>query len=240
MRHLIITPERHIFQVLLLLLGGFNMKSKTKQITIIAMLSAIAYIVMAVGRIPVVLFLKYDPKDVIITIGGFIYGPLSAFAISALVSFVEMVTVSDTGVIGLIMNIISTCSFACIAAYIYKKRRTQKGAVIGLISGVLTMTVVMLLWNYLITPIYLGYPREAVAKMLVPAFLPFNLLKGSLNAVITILLYKPFITALRKNNLIPESTQANPTKKANTGLKLVSVAILITCILFVLVLNGTI
>ena len=95
------------------------MKNKTNQLITLAMLSAIAYIVMAIGRIPIVLFLKYDPKDVVITIGGFIYGPLSAFIISVLVSFVEMLTVSDTGVIGLIMNILSTCSFACTAAYIY-------------------------------------------------------------------------------------------------------------------------
>ncbi|MDD3841014.1 MAG: ECF transporter S component, partial [Clostridia bacterium] len=109
------------------------MDNKTKKLTNLAMLSAIAYIVMVVGRIPIVLFLKYDPKDVIIAIGGFMYGPLSAFVISAVVSFVEMFTVSDTGVIGLIMNIISSCSFACTAAYIYKRKRTLKGAIIGLI-----------------------------------------------------------------------------------------------------------
>ena len=44
------------------------MNSKAKRITTIAMLCAISYAVMAVGRVPVVLFLKYDPKDVIITL----------------------------------------------------------------------------------------------------------------------------------------------------------------------------
>ncbi|MDD3840683.1 MAG: ECF transporter S component, partial [Clostridia bacterium] len=149
-------------------------------------------------------------------------------------------TVSDTGVIGLIMNIISSCSFACTAAYIYKRKRTLKGAIIGLIIGCLFMTSVMLLWNYLITPIYLGYPRKAVAELLLPAFLPFNLLKGGLNAAITMLLYKPVVGTLRKNNLFPDSAQGEPDKKLNMGVMLVSGLVLITCILLVLVLNGTI
>lgn len=216
------------------------MKSRTNQLIIIAMFSAIAYIVMAIGRIPIVLFLKYDPKDVIIAIGGFIYGPLTAFIISLLVSFVEMFTVSDTGIIGFIMNVISTCSFACTAAYIYEKKHTLKGAIIGLITGSLFMTLTMLLWNYLITPIYLGYPREAVVKLLLPAFLPFNLLKGSLNAAITMLLYKPLVTTLRKSNLIPESAHTGQANKLNTGVMLVSALVLVTGILIVLVLNGAI
>ena len=50
-----------------------------------------------------------------------------------------------------------------------------------------TMICVMLLWNYLIALIYMGYPREAVVQLLLPAFLPFNLLKGGLNAAFTFL-----------------------------------------------------
>ena len=215
------------------------MNNKTKKLSTLAMLSAISYLVMIVGRIPVILFLKYDPKDVIITIGGFIFGPLSSFIISILVSFVEMVTISDTGFIGLVMNIISTCAFACTAAYIYKKNKTLKGAIMGLLTGCISMTAIMLLWNYLITPIYLGYPREAVAKMLIPAFLPFNLLKGGLNAAITMLLYKPLVTVLRKSNLIPESNKKEQQSKINIGVLLISILILLTCILLVLVLNGT-
>ena len=155
------------------------MNTKTRKLTLIAMFCAIAYVVMVVARIPVVLFLKYEPKDVIITIGGFLMGPLASAAISVVVSFVEMFTVSDTGIIGFVMNVLSSCSFACTAAVIYKKKHTLKGAVIGLISGCAVMVGVMLLWNYFITPLYMGYPREAVAELLLPAFLPFNLLKAA-------------------------------------------------------------
>lgn len=55
-------------------IGGITMNERTKKLTTLAMLCALSYIAVAVFRIPVVLFLKYDPKDVIIAIGGFIYG----------------------------------------------------------------------------------------------------------------------------------------------------------------------
>ena len=114
------------------------MDEKTKKLVTMAMLCALSYVVMFVGRfplVPAVGFLTYDPKDVIIVIGGFLYGPLESFLISLIVSLVEMVTASDTGPIGLIMNILSTCAFACTAAFIYKKLHTIRGAVIGLIGG---------------------------------------------------------------------------------------------------------
>lgn len=214
------------------------MDSKTKKITTTAMLCAIAYVVVVIGRIPVVLFLKYDPKDIIITLGGLIWGPMTSFIVSVIVSLIEMVTISENGVLGCIMNIISTCSFACTASVIYKKKRTLSGAVIGLVTGSLMMVLVMLLWNYLITPIYMGYPREAVAKLLVPAFLPFNLLKAGLNAGFTFLLYKPVTTALRKAGYISDSQ--NMQSKKPIGLWLFSGAIVITCILLILSFNGII
>ena len=165
------------------------MDRKTRKITTIGMLCALAYAMTAMGRIPMVLFLKYDPKDIIIAIGGFLFGPLTSFTIAVAVSFAEMFTMSENGVLGFIMNVISSCSFACTAAFIYKKKHTLSGAVAGLLCGWGCMVPVMLLWNYLITPIYMGYPREAVVKLLLPAFLPFNLIKGGLNAALSMLLY---------------------------------------------------
>ena len=215
------------------------MKFNTKQIAMIGMLCALAFIVVALIRIPVVSFLKYEPKDVIVTMGGFMFGPLASFAISAVVSLVEMVTISDTGLIGCVMNLLSTCAFACTAAIIYKKKRTLSGAVIGLVSGVVGMTAIMLLWNYLITPLYMGYPRAAVAEMLLPVFLPFNLLKGGLNAGITLLVYKPVVTALRRAHLLDSSDDAAPSQR-NAGKTLIALLVIATCVLAVLALQGII
>lgn len=178
------------------------MKRKTKEISIVGMLCAIAYVAVVVGRIPLVLFLKYDPKDIVIAISGLIFGPFTSFSVAFIVSLIEMFTISENGVLGFMMNIISSCSFACTAAFIYKRKRKPSGAITGLLCGWGCMVCVMLFWNYLITPIYMGYPREAVVKLLLPAFLPFNLIKGGLNTAITMLLYKPVITALRHSNLV--------------------------------------
>ncbi|NBH84075.1 ECF transporter S component [bacterium C-53] len=182
--------------------------SKTKKLVTTGMLCALAYVAVAVGRIPLVLFLKYDPKDVIIAISGLIFGPLTPLSIALIVSLAEMFTISENGVLGFLMNVISSCSFACTAAYIYKKKRKLSGAILGLFCGWGCMVSVMLLWNYLITPIYMGYPREEVIKLLIPAFLPFNLIKGGLNAAFTMILYKPVVTVLRCSHLI----EANPNK----------------------------
>lgn len=211
-------------------------ESRTKKIVMIAMLCAIAYVMVLVFRIPVVLFLKYEPKDVVIALGGLIWGPLTSFVISVIVSFIEMVTVSETGYWGLIMNILASCSFACTAAFIYKKKHSIGGAVCGLAAGVAVTVVVMLLWNYLITPIYMGQPREAIADLLLPAFLPFNLLKAGLNASFTFLLYKPLMTALRKTGIVGtvDSGKTDKRKKMSLGFILLACAVIITCVLVIL------
>ena len=121
--------------------------SRIKKICVLAVLAALSYVLMLVGRIPVVAFLKYDPKDVIITFAGFLYGPFSAFVVSLVVSLIEMFTVSDTGIIGFAMNVLSTCAFSCTAALIYRKKHTLSGAVLGVSLGTVLMVIIMLLWN---------------------------------------------------------------------------------------------
>lgn len=214
------------------------MNCKTKRITAIGMLCAITYVTMVVGRIPIILFLKYDPSDVIVTLGGFIWGPMTSCIVSVIVATLEMITVSDTGILGCIMNIVQTLSFACTASIIYQKKHTLSGALIGLASGWLITVIVMLLWNYLVTPLYMGYPREAVVELLLPAFLPFNLLKGGLNASITFLLYKPIVTALRKSGYI--STLEKEARQQHTGLLILANFIIVTCVLIILSMNGII
>lgn len=213
------------------------MKHNVKKMVLIAMLAAVAYLLVFFIRIPVVLFLSYEPKDVILAIGGFLLGPMAAFATSVVVSLVEMLTISTTGPIGCIMNLLSSCSFACIAAFVYKKRHDLFGAVLGLLAGSAAMAITMLLWNYLITPLYMtGTSRADVAAMLVPVFLPFNLLKAGFNTALTLMLYKPLVTALRRTGLVERKTA--PGGKSKVGLYVFAGILLATCILLLLVLQG--
>lgn len=209
----------------------------TKKMVLLAMLAAIAYLMVALIRIPVILFLNYEPKDVIIVICGFLFGPFASLAVSLVVSLVEMFTISGTGPIGALMNFLSTCSFACTAAFFYRKHRTGKGAVAGLLCGSILMIVVMLLWNYLITPLYMtDTSRQDVAAMLLPVFLPFNALKAGLNCAITLLIYKPLVNGLRKAKLLPRSEKS--ASAAKPAIYLIGAFLLTSCILVFLVLKG--
>lgn len=170
--------------------------SATEKLVVLSMLSAIGFISMMLIKIPVIGFLKYEPKDIFITFAGFIYGPLAALACGIVTALLEL-PFSSTGLIGMVMNIVSTAAFACTASLIYKKRRDIYSAAIGLLSGVAVMSVSMLLWNYLISPLYMGVTRAEIVPLLTSMFLPFNLLKAGINAAITLLLYRPFMRVLR-------------------------------------------
>ena len=216
---------------------GARPAMSTKTITTLAMLSGIAYVVMLVSKLlpSVNGFLDFDFKDVVICIGGFTFGPVAAAVMAIVVAFVEMITISTTGLIGFVMNVLATCGFCCTATFIYKKRHTMVGAVLGLGLGVVVLTVVMLLWNYFLTPIYQGLPREAVADMLVPIFLPFNLAKGGMNMAATLLIYPPVVAALRRAGVVPPSQSAQG-KKFSAGFLLFSLALLATFVMLALVL----
>lgn len=215
-------------------------KMNTKSMVLLAMLAAVAYILSfsKTPLIPAAPFLSYEPMDVAITVGGFLLGPMAALVISLLASAIEDLTIGDTGIIGFFMNFLSSASFACTAAYVYKKKRSVMGAIIGLSLGSVAMILVMLLWNWLITPLYMGVPRSTVVSMLLPVFLPFNALKAGFNSALTLLLYKPMVSALRKTGLIP-STNTKPAS-AKWGIYLLGAGLLLTCILLLMVLRGII
>ena len=210
---------------------------KTKELTTLGILAAMAIIVNLLiyfPIVPAVSFLSYDPKDVIIVIGGFIYGPFAAFLLSAICSVLEILFRGGT-VLDVLMNMISTCAFACTASFIYKKNCTKKGAMIGLGAGVICTTICMIFWNYVVTPIYYGMPREAIVAMMLPGIIPFNLLKSGLNAGITLFLYKNVVTILRRTNLVDQREGQVSTGKS---MLVVGLFIIFTVVAIVLAMQG--
>lgn len=210
--------------------------SKTKKITTIGLLCAMAMVLnllVSFPLVPAVSFLKFDSKDIIIVIGGFIYGPLTSFVISAICSVLELLFRGGT-ILDVLMNVIASCTFACTAAFIYKKVHTKNGAVLGLIAGTICCTLSMVLWNYIITPIYFGMPREAVVGMLLPGIVPFNLLKCGINAGITLFVYKPIVTALRHSGLVKESESVSTGK----SMAVVGGFMVVSVLLIVCTMNG--
>lgn len=179
-----------------------NVQVKTTKMAKMAMLVAISIVLVLIIHFPLfpaAPYLEYDPADIPIFIGTFAFGPTAGVVLTVLVSVIQGTTVSVNGQIwGIIMHILATGSFAVVAGNMYKRRKDRKGAVAALVVGVLVMTAVMCLANLVITPIYSGMPRAAVAAMIPPIILPFNLIKAGVNAIITFTLYKRISPLLHK------------------------------------------
>jgi len=216
-----------------------NAKSNLRKITVIAMLSAVAYLCMFVFKFKVS-FLTFDFKDAIISVIAFLYGPLYAVVSSVVVAFFEFISVSDTGVYGLIMNALSSSVFAFVCGTVYKYRRTMTGAVVGALAAVVSMVAVMLLANLFITPFYMKVDRAVVVALLPTLILPFNLCKGVINAAITMIIYKPITTALKKSKLVEASSSSSKINvKTTVILMLSALAIVIASVLVIIyVLKG--
>ncbi len=212
-------------------------KQNLKKLSVTAMLCALAYICMFVFKFKVG-FLTFDLKDAILTVIAFLYGPIYGVVSSVLVALLEFVSVSDTGVYGLIMNALSSAVFTFTCGVIYKYRRTLLGAVLGSASAVFAMTAVMLVANIFITPFYMGVGRAEVAGMIPTLLLPFNLIKGIVNAAITMIVYKPITSALKRVGLSTGSTQKTDIKKF-IPLALCTLVLLVLAVFVILfMLNG--
>ncbi|GHU51825.1 hypothetical protein FACS1894132_00110 [Clostridia bacterium] len=98
----------------------------TKRLVVYAMLTAIAFLIVltrifSLPIIPVADYLKYDPKDIVLCLGGILFGPLALIITTVAVCFLEMYTVSTTAWFGFFMNFVSTISFAMIPSIICTK-----------------------------------------------------------------------------------------------------------------------
>jgi ECF transporter S component (folate family) len=181
-----------------------NRGNKIKKMTAVAMFCALAYVVMLFIKIPVQ-FLTLDIKDSLIILCSLLFGPVSGVMIAVIVPFLELITISGTGIYGFIMNVLSSVTFSLTVGLIYRYKKSMTGAIIGLLSAVFAVTAVMLLANLFVTPYYLGGTTAQVAAMIPRILLPFNLIKAILNAAIVLLLYKPLSNILKKIGFIQET-----------------------------------
>ena len=167
----------------------------TRRLTTLAMLAAVSVVLAAVVHFPLLPaapFLEYDPADIAIFIGTFAFGPWAGLGLTVVVALIQGLTVSaSSGPIGILMHILATGSFVLAAGSLYQRRKTRSRAILSLCVGVAVWTVMMLGCNLVFTPIFMGQPMETVLDMLIPVILPFNLLKGGINALATYVIYKP-------------------------------------------------
>lgn len=194
----------------------------TKKIAGMAMLAALSIVFALFIRFPLIPtapFLEYDAADIPIFLGTFMYGPFAGLIITVVVSIIQGTTVSaGSGFIGILMHIFATGSYVLVAGLIYQHNRKFKGALLGMLLGSIVMVGTMILWNIIFTPIFLGLSREIVYGMLLPAILPFNLAKATINSAATILLYKrthKLFNLILKDDSTPKRCKAVVDKKEN-------------------------
>lgn len=197
--------------------------SNTKKLIQIAMLSAVALVIYYLD-FPVPLmppFIKLDLSNVVCLFAGFTTGPVGGVLV-CLIKNVIHVAIKGFGTtmgIGDIFDFVTSAALTLTASLIYKKNHTKKGAVIGCVIGTLVFAGISLPLNYFIVyPIYAKAfgGMEAIMsayQAILPSVgnifsalcifnLPFTIVKGILCAAVTIVIYKPLITALRKAHIV--------------------------------------
>ena len=162
-------------------------------------------------------FYEIDLSEVAVFLGTFAMGPVAGIIIEAVKILVNLViTGTATAGVGEFANFLIGCCLVVPAGIIYKRKKNIKNAIIGMLVGIVSMTVAGALLNYfLLIPTYakaFGMPVEAIVEMgtkinpnikslwdlILLANVPFNLLKGVLSGVITFLIYKRLSPILHK------------------------------------------
>lgn len=162
----------------------------TRQLVTMALLCAIGVLLSFIEfpLIPGVTWLKYDASAMPAMVCGFAFGAGGGLAVGIAGAIIHGILMADFS--GAVMNILVVIGFVVPAAIIYRKGRTFPRAIVGLVASVICAVIMAIIGNLVITPAYLGVPMDAVVAMILPILVPFNLLKGIINAVLTLAVYK--------------------------------------------------
>ena len=168
----------------------------TKRIAMYALFVALSMAVSFVEFpiVPGIEWLKYDPSGIVSLVAGFAYGPAAAVIVSVL-GFLPHLFTNPWGTL---MAVLVALALSVPAALIYRRNKTRKGAVIGIIVGAIAALAVAIVGNIIVTPFYAHMTTAQVVALIVPALLPFNALKFTIHGVITFLIYKPISNLLNR------------------------------------------
>lgn len=189
-------------------------QNKTRTLVSVAMLSAVAYL-LAFIEIQVPLsptFAKMDISDLPALIAAFAFGPLSGVMVELIKNGLQLISTNTAG-IGELANFLMGSALAFSAGRIYQKHKTKKVALLGCIVGSIAMAVAAGILNYsVLLPLYENFmPLDQVIASFA-AFIsfiqtkldvvlwnviPFNLLKGLMISLVTMLIYKPLTPILK-------------------------------------------
>ncbi|EIF6155643.1 ECF transporter S component [Clostridium perfringens] len=182
------------------------MKTKTlntNRFIKLSLLSAIAVILMYIDFpvIPIFPWLKIDLSDVPALMGAFAFGPLAGVIIELMKNLLILIVKgTSTGFVGELANFLVGVALVWPAALVYKKNKTKKTAILGMVLGVLCIEVVGILANvYLLLPAYgMAMSKAELMQYVTVGLIPFNGIKSILVCGITYALYKKVSVSIFK------------------------------------------
>ena len=170
----------------------------TRKMIILALFTALSVLLIALVHFPLLPaapWLEFDLGDVPILLASLLYGPLAGLIVTVIASVIQAYTVSaQSGVYGMIMHILASGTMALVAGGLF--RVTEKSSwrmifrlVFSFVTAALALIAVMVPANLLVTPLFIGQSAKEILPLIPAAVVPFNALKGIINAVAVSALY---------------------------------------------------
>lgn len=183
-------------------------RNNIRYITVTAMLSAVAYVLMFIDfPIPFLIpsFVQMDISELPALIGAFALGPVCGVMVCLVKNLLHLF-ITSTGGVGEVANFLLGVVFVLPAGIIYDRRKTKKNAGKGACIGAVLMGVLSVPVNYFLTyPIYYNFMPETVIleayRAIAPSMknilqclicfnMPFTIVKGLCSTGLTMLIYK--------------------------------------------------
>jgi riboflavin transporter FmnP len=171
---------------------------RLREVTTLAMLSAIAALLMQFVQVPIIPaapYLRYDPSEVPALLAGVMFGPVAAVSIALLKNvLVVLLFGSATGWVGPTANFIAVSVFVGVASWFYRHQPTTAGLAKGVALGALARAAAMIpVLLFFILPIFFHYSptdwttiRDRMLPLMWSAFVPFNLITSVINGALTV------------------------------------------------------
>lgn len=171
-------------------------------------LGAIAFVIMLLIGLPILpsaSFLKYEPSGAILLFSGIFLGAAGG-VISCVIKAFLFFIVGAGNIFGVVSDLLANLAFILPACLVIQKVSGMRGRLIGYIVGTVIGALVMIPVNLVILQLEFGMDVPTILGMMLPAILPFNLLKGVCNSVVYELLGRPLSRVLQKHpQQVPES-----------------------------------
>ena len=179
-----------------------------RYLTVTAMLSAVAYVLMFIDfPIPFLIpsFIQMDISELPALVGAFAFGPVCGVLVCLVKNLLHLF-ITSTGGVGELCNFLLGATFVLAAGLIYKHKESKKSALIGALVGAVLMGIISVPLNYFLTyPIYYNFmSKEAILeayRAIIPSMknilqclicfnMPFTIAKGLICTGVTMLIYK--------------------------------------------------